>query len=102
MGSSIRLKQKFGAGYQVSISVLPPGGSQVSLTDLAVKADVVKEAFRQVMQLEPFDESKAYIQVRSHDGVCLPILWQQGTIIGIRESWHILSCHSGLLVCNAG
>ena len=83
IGSSIRLKQKFGAGYQVSISVLPPGGSQLNLADMAAKADVVKAAFRQVLQLEPFDESKAYIQVRASDN---PVSDRSGCFLQLQGS----------------
>ncbi len=62
LGSSIRLKQKFGAGYQLSISVMSAKASQQDLTRLAAKADAVKALMRQQLGgLEPVDETKAYV-----------------------------------------
>lgn len=62
IGSSLRLKQKFGAGYQVSISVMPSGGmSSGNLAALEGRALGVKRYFKTYLGEEPVEESKAYI-----------------------------------------
>ncbi|KAK9805624.1 hypothetical protein WJX72_008643 [[Myrmecia] bisecta] len=62
IGSSIRLKQRFGSGYQVAVSVLPSGRSQVDLVGLEKRSQQVQAFFRNQLGLEPSDETKAYIQ----------------------------------------
>lgn len=62
IGTSIRLKQKFGAGYEVSVSVSPPrGSSQTSLADYSQHVSDVKALFKSSLGLEPRDENRAYI-----------------------------------------
>eukprot|EP00197_Chlamydomonas_leiostraca_P014447 CAMPEP_0202859992 /NCGR_PEP_ID=MMETSP1391-20130828/1884_1 /ASSEMBLY_ACC=CAM_ASM_000867 /TAXON_ID=1034604 /ORGANISM="Chlamydomonas leiostraca, Strain SAG 11-49" /LENGTH=1190 /DNA_ID=CAMNT_0049539111 /DNA_START=105 /DNA_END=3677 /DNA_ORIENTATION=- len=61
IGSSIRLKQRFGTGYQVACSVQPPRGSQADLVALAQRAAGLKAYFKERLGLEPVDESKVYM-----------------------------------------
>ncbi|KAG1680746.1 hypothetical protein FOA52_008079 [Chlamydomonas sp. UWO 241] len=69
IGSSLRLKQRFGSGYQVSVCVQPPVGT-TSRKDLTAAADdnvarvaALKDFFRDNLKgLEAVEESKAYIQ----------------------------------------
>ncbi|GMH33239.1 hypothetical protein BSKO_01073 [Bryopsis sp. KO-2023] len=63
IGSSIRLKQKFGAGYEVSVSVGAPNGqsSTADLQSLKADGDAVKEFFRSSLNLTPREENRAYI-----------------------------------------
>lgn len=60
LGSSIRLKQRFGAGYEVSVSVQPPRASQLSLQELAQRSDGAKQYFATKLGLSPADEGRAY------------------------------------------
>jgi len=62
IGTSIRLKQKFGAGYEVSVSVAPPrGSSQTLLSEYSQYVANVKELFKTSLNLEPRDENRAYM-----------------------------------------
>lgn len=64
IGSSIRLKQKFGAGYEVSVSVGAAHASESSTDDMQnvkTDADAVKEFFRDSLGLSPKEENRAYI-----------------------------------------
>ncbi|KAI7842323.1 hypothetical protein COHA_003963 [Chlorella ohadii] len=67
IGSSLRLKQRFGSGYQLSVSVLPPRGagatSDASSAEVqAANAAAVKRMFKEELGLDPADESsKAYL-----------------------------------------
>lgn len=61
LGTSLRLKQKFGSGYQIAVSVSPGTGAPPSLEDLARRSAAVKKFFYEGLGLEPVDESKAYI-----------------------------------------
>ncbi|PSC73682.1 ABC transporter A family member 2 [Micractinium conductrix] len=85
IGSSLRLKQRFGSGYQLSVSVRPPGMPRtasmpdstladggVSINGVSVNggsvrgavpgaAAALKRLFKEDLGVEPTDESKAYI-----------------------------------------
>jgi energy-coupling factor transporter ATP-binding protein EcfA2 len=62
LGSSLRLKSKFGAGYCISVNVLPGGAKSTTNLDVSGRATRVKEFFKAKLGLEPSDETKAYVQ----------------------------------------
>ena len=72
IGSSLRLKNKFGTGYSISVGVagLPEGSQQHgarqdrSRDDVAGpnSAEAVKAFFHSRLGIQPSDETKAYIQ----------------------------------------
>jgi len=59
IGSSLRLKQKFGAGYKVSVSVM--SAAEESGAVIEARAAVVKDFVRGRFGLQPDDETRAYI-----------------------------------------
>eukprot|EP00192_Tetraselmis_astigmatica_P020949 CAMPEP_0117674012 /NCGR_PEP_ID=MMETSP0804-20121206/14798_1 /TAXON_ID=1074897 /ORGANISM="Tetraselmis astigmatica, Strain CCMP880" /LENGTH=279 /DNA_ID=CAMNT_0005482827 /DNA_START=381 /DNA_END=1220 /DNA_ORIENTATION=- len=61
IGSSLRLKNKFGAGYCISVNVQPGRGSTSAL-NIADRASLVKDFFKRNLGMEPSDETKAYVQ----------------------------------------
>jgi hypothetical protein len=61
IGSSLRLKQKFGAGYTVAVGVLQPGSSDNSPEALASRAEGVREFFLARLGLLPFDEGRCHL-----------------------------------------
>jgi len=62
IGSSLRLKNKFGAGYCISVNVSPPKASASAVNLAAGRAAKVKDFFETNLGLEPSDETKAYVQ----------------------------------------
>lgn len=49
IGSSLRLKQRFGSGYQLSVSVLPPSSGALDADDVELleeRAEAVKAFFK--------------------------------------------------------
>ena len=58
IGSSLRLKQKYGAGYKVSISVMTTDYEQAAHNARAMR---LKAYMQQQYGLQPADETKAYI-----------------------------------------
>jgi len=71
IGSSIRLKQKFGTGYEVAVSVSPStGSSETTMAEYSQYVRGVKDLFKSSLNLEPRDENRAYITYlipRSHE-----------------------------------
>lgn len=61
IGSSLRLKNKFGAGYCISVNILPTRSSASAL-ELSEKASKVKGFFKSHLGIEPSDVTKAYVQ----------------------------------------
>ncbi|GBF95818.1 ABC transporter A family [Raphidocelis subcapitata] len=63
IGTSVRLKQKFGAGYVLSVS---PAGAARSYSDLAMAAaagrhgEAIKDFVRSELGLDPAEETRAY------------------------------------------
>eukprot|EP00873_Tetraselmis_striata_P004628 jgi/Tetstr1/424892/TSEL_015387.t1 len=57
IGSSLRLKNKFGTGYCISVSVARPDGRDTGAASAAVKA-----FFQEQLGIQPADETKAYIR----------------------------------------
>jgi ABC-type multidrug transport system ATPase subunit len=62
IGSSLRLKSKFGAGYCISVNISPMSASASSASLAKGCAARVKEFFMSNIGLEPSDETKAYVQ----------------------------------------
>jgi len=62
IGSSLRLKNKFGAGYCISVNVLPSSNKSAASLHVASRAAKVKDFFKAKLGLEPSDETKAYVQ----------------------------------------
>lgn len=66
LGTSLRLKQRFGSGYQISVAVASGGGSAAetsrAVTDTRIES--IKSFFRQRLGVEPTDQSRAYLQWR--------------------------------------
>jgi ABC-type multidrug transport system ATPase subunit len=60
IGSSLRLKQRFGSGYRLSVSVQPPAGVAADAATLAARHDAVTAAFRSELGLNPHEDGKAY------------------------------------------
>ncbi|GAB4824042.1 hypothetical protein N2152v2_011088 [Parachlorella kessleri] len=63
-GSTLRLKQRFGSGYQLSVSVLPAtaaGQVQESAEVLAQRARDVKAFFKAELDVVAVDETRAYM-----------------------------------------
>ena len=58
IGSSIRLKQKFGAGYAISVSTKVGSTSQMQEKD---STDKIKAFFAKALGLQPREENRAYI-----------------------------------------
>ncbi|MEW5309052.1 MAG: hypothetical protein WDW38_000964 [Sanguina aurantia] len=61
LGSALHLKQRFGAGYQVAVSVMSIHGSSEDPKTLTKRAEGVKAYFQARMGLAPVEESRAYI-----------------------------------------
>ncbi|KAL4859820.1 ABC transporter A family member 2 [Chlorella vulgaris] len=64
IGSALRLKQRFGSGYQLSVSVMPPRATPAAGAEaaaVAANAAAVKALFKSELGVEPADESRAYI-----------------------------------------
>eukprot|EP01026_Neomeris_dumetosa_P039658 TRINITY_DN3260_c0_g1_i6.p1 TRINITY_DN3260_c0_g1~~TRINITY_DN3260_c0_g1_i6.p1 ORF type:complete len:980 (-),score=135.90 TRINITY_DN3260_c0_g1_i6:302-3241(-) len=64
LGSSLRLKQKFGAGYLLGVSVVPQQSASAKTINKEAQekaAKEVKEFFNQQMDLKAVSEDKAYI-----------------------------------------
>jgi ABC-type multidrug transport system ATPase subunit len=61
IGSSLRLKQKYGAGYTVSVSVQQPSAGDNSPPALAARAEAVREFFLSRLGRLPFDEGRCHL-----------------------------------------
>jgi len=61
IGSSIRLKQKYGAGYTIAVSVQQPAAGDNSADALAARAECVREFFLSRLELLPFDEGRCHL-----------------------------------------
>jgi len=91
IGTSLRLKQKFGSGYQVAVSVVPPRGSQADLQMVAARADNIKQYFRERLGEEPVEEGRVYIHYlipRNKEAELIPFLKeleQQAAQLGITD-----------------
>ena len=62
IGSSLHLKQRFGAGYQLAVSVMSALDQQADAQALQQRAEAVKHFFREHLSLSPTDETRAYMQ----------------------------------------
>lgn len=60
LGSSLRLKQRFGSGYQVSVSVQPGTGVVVEEDVIAQRAQKVEGLFKQQLSLDPYERGRVY------------------------------------------
>jgi ABC-type multidrug transport system ATPase subunit len=86
IGTSIRLKSRFGAGYRVSVSVMMDGSAMNQ-----VLADRVKSYFKDVLGVAPSEESQSYIHFtvpRSFDdrlGTFFAELRQNSQAFGITD-----------------
>jgi hypothetical protein len=91
IGSSIRLKQKYGAGYTLAIGVLQPASGDNSPDALACRGEAVREFFISRLGLLPFDEGRAhlhYLVPREHEarlGALLVELEQQRDAVGVSD-----------------
>ena len=63
IGSSLRLKQKFGAGYQLTISHISHSTAVENEELLLIKKEQTRDRVKQILGLAPSDETGAYIQV---------------------------------------
>jgi len=63
LGSSLRLKQRFGAGYQLSLSNSQTGKGPQDAGLLQRRQDASKAFVEARLGLQPSDNNKAYIQV---------------------------------------
>ncbi|KAI8472921.1 MAG: hypothetical protein J3K34DRAFT_383970 [Monoraphidium minutum] len=61
IGSSLRLKQKYGAGYTLVVSVQRPAAGDNSPEALAGRAEGVREFFLGCLGLLPFDEGRCHL-----------------------------------------
>ena len=61
IGSSLRLKQKYGAGYTLAVSVLRPASGDNGSAALAARADAVRDFFAARLGLAPFDEGRTHL-----------------------------------------
>eukprot|EP00798_Chlamydomonas_sp_ICE-L_P014424 gene14424-20430_t len=63
VGTSIRLKQRFGEGYDVAVSVVPPdmNASASNLDHLAQRIVDIKAYFKENLDLAPNNENRMYI-----------------------------------------
>ncbi|GBF93217.1 ABC transporter A family member [Raphidocelis subcapitata] len=61
IGSSIRLKQKYGAGYTLAVSVQQPASGDNGADALAARAEGVREFFLARLGLLPFDEGRCHL-----------------------------------------
>ncbi|EFN57675.1 hypothetical protein CHLNCDRAFT_57211 [Chlorella variabilis] len=62
IGSALRLKQRFGSGYQLSVSVLPARSfANVDAAAVATNAAAVKRLFQAELGVDAADETRAYI-----------------------------------------
>eukprot|EP01024_Parvocaulis_polyphysoides_P015911 TRINITY_DN1703_c0_g2_i9.p1 TRINITY_DN1703_c0_g2~~TRINITY_DN1703_c0_g2_i9.p1 ORF type:complete len:796 (-),score=106.72 TRINITY_DN1703_c0_g2_i9:746-3133(-) len=62
LGSSLRLKQKFGTGYLLGVSVIPPQSkSGTNLSGVQAQVSSVKQFFQDEIGLQAISEDKAYI-----------------------------------------
>ncbi|KIZ04840.1 hypothetical protein MNEG_3122 [Monoraphidium neglectum] len=91
IGSSIRLKQKYGAGYTVAVSVQHRAAGDNSPDALAARMEGVREYFLARLGLLPFDEGRAHLQYlvpREHEarlGVVLVELEQRRGAMGVSD-----------------
>ncbi|KAI8468323.1 MAG: hypothetical protein J3K34DRAFT_523031 [Monoraphidium minutum] len=71
IGSSLRLKQKYGAGYTLVVSVQQSAAGDNSPDALAGRAEAVRDFFLARLALLPFDEGRChlhYLVPREHEG----------------------------------
>jgi len=61
IGSSLRLKQRFGAGFQVSASVQASKAGLIDPVELERRSNGVKDFFYEHLKLDPTDINKTYI-----------------------------------------
>ncbi|GAX81954.1 hypothetical protein CEUSTIGMA_g9382.t1 [Chlamydomonas eustigma] len=62
LGTSLRLKQKFGSGYQVAVSVVPPQTNNHDDQQLILqRSDAIKAYFYERLGLHPSEEGRVYI-----------------------------------------
>merc|ERR1719199_2299945 len=92
IGSSVRLKSRFGSGYKVAVSV----GDQISPED--PKAVAVKQLFHTELGVKPVEENKAYISFAipntPENDTRLPGFFR--TLEGQRDSLHIADIQVGM------
>ena len=100
IGSSLRLKQRFGAGYQLSVSVLPARAGAASTEALAAAAAGVKALFLADLGVAPSDESKAYLtfMVPKQCEAVLPAFLQK--LDAERQQVRACFCSGGLAALN--
>jgi len=91
IGSSIRLKQKYGAGYTLAIGVLQASRGDNSPDALAARAEAVRDFFLTRLGLLPFDEGRChlhYLVPREHEarlGALLVELEEHREEIGVSD-----------------
>eukprot|EP00879_Flechtneria_rotunda_P001464 GHRR01001618.1.p1 GENE.GHRR01001618.1~~GHRR01001618.1.p1 ORF type:complete len:377 (+),score=106.50 GHRR01001618.1:215-1345(+) len=85
IGNSIRLKQKFGSGYQLTVHAATPRNaaysalSAVEQIELAARISNIKQFFRHGLAAEPVDESRTllrYLIGRAQEGQLVSFLSQ--------------------------
>lgn len=80
LGTSLRLKQKFGSGYQVAVSVIPSNqGVHPDPELIAKRTAAIKAFFQQHLGLAPFEEGRVYLSYlipRDKDAQLMPFLKQ--------------------------
>ncbi|GAX72794.1 hypothetical protein CEUSTIGMA_g249.t1 [Chlamydomonas eustigma] len=61
LGTSFRLKQRFGSGYQVAVSVVPPLSNNDDQALILQRSAAIKAYFFQYMGLHPSEEGRVYL-----------------------------------------
>jgi ABC-type multidrug transport system ATPase subunit len=98
IGSSIRLKKRFGTGYQIAVMVSGDGGkmsygdlSKAASDDIEAKRAKIMKLFKESLNAEPFDDTGTYLafgisQERQKDMVrILEQLEKQKEALGLRD-----------------